>query len=262
MSGAPPEAAVTEADVGALLQRLKVLRQQVAEARAALAPMEANLALAAREYQDEIRPLRREAARVQAQIYDLQDRIRRAEDVRTHLSSNQPVEDEAIEMRDAEASPIATPVQPAGPDTVEKDKLLEHVYRVLDPMINPADAELVGQLQGLCTDNLTRLADVLEQIQWGPIWEEKSSKEALASQYHRLRTWESALVEQLALLNRGAERLRADRRYGLWLQREKGPEAWQGFLEQAAVSFRSDIADLQMQLEVLQKQWKQLMDGQ
>ena len=258
----PGEEGVTEADVAVVLQRLKKLRQQVAMARAASAPMKANLVAAEQEYQDHISPLRREASRIRAQINELHDRLARVQGVLTHLPGDSSIDGIVGGPRDAEVVPVVSSGASSDPEVIEKDTLLEHVYRVLDPMTNPGDAELVGQLQGLCTDPVTRLADVLEQLEWGPIWEGKSFQETPAAQCRRLQAWERALADQLTSLDRGAEQLRKDRRYGLWLQREKGVDAWRGFLEQAARQYENDIADLRAQLEALRRQWAQLVNEQ
>ncbi len=253
--------ALTQADVGVVLQRLKTLREQISTARRVLAPLEANLAAVEREYQDWISPLRREAGRIQVQINELHDRMRHIEGVHAQLPGNPPAVDDVVEDCDAVVARSGSASAATDPEALEKDKLLEHVYRVLEPMTNPADAELVGQLQGLLTDPMTRLAEVLERLEWGPVWETKSRQETLAVQYRRLQGWEQALADQLALLNRGAERLRKDRRYGLWQQYQKGPDAWRGFLQQVARQYQQDIDDLQAQLEALRQHWAQLVNA-
>ena len=48
--------------------------------------------------------------------------------------------------------------------------LLEHLFRVLDPMVNDEDGELLANLQGLCSDPIASLADVLEELPWGLVW--------------------------------------------------------------------------------------------
>jgi DNA anti-recombination protein RmuC len=118
-------------------------------------------------------------------------------------------------------------------------------------MVNEGDADLLANLQGLCNDPAIRLADILEQVPWGLVWESCSLHEGLANQHRRLTTWEKALARQLESLNQATERLKEDSRYGLWQQRQKDAKTWQSFLDEAAEQQREANARLTAELEEL-----------
>jgi hypothetical protein len=141
------------------------------------------------------------------------------------------------------------PLQPAtDPEALDKDQLLEHVVRVLDTMTDPESRDLLATLHGLCTAEGARLADALEAIPWGPVWERRNREESLEDQYQRLTTWEHALLRQREEL-RAAERNRSqDARFGLWQRREQGPEAWQQFLREARRQLEDEVAALEAEL--------------
>ena len=124
--------------------------------------------------------------------------------------------------------------------------LLEHAYRVLDPMVNPADAELLGEIQGLVNSRMTTLGDILEYLPWGIVWEQRNQREDLAAQCARLRGWERALTAQLALLKKGEERFKNDKRYELWQRLQQGTAVWQAYLADAERKLHQEIADLEV----------------
>src|SRR5207249_7422926 len=66
---------ITQEDVNALLTRLQALRKQVADARAALVPLEEKLSLVFKDYQTVVGQLQREAQQLQADIYLLRNQI-------------------------------------------------------------------------------------------------------------------------------------------------------------------------------------------
>jgi DNA repair exonuclease SbcCD ATPase subunit len=265
MTDTPPEGPITEIEVAATLERLKELRIQIAEVHEALAPEELNLETAAQEYADYIAPFRREVSRIRAQIVDLQDRSIQVE-VPVKRSENVPQDeidrDDAGESAGGGSTTIIDS-RSIDPEAIAKEELKMHLFDMLDdPMANPADLELLGQVEGLCSDPRTRLSDALAVLEWGPIWKRKGPEETLVDQYDRLQTWERALADQLADLNRKLERLRKDPRYGLWQQREKGSAAWPNFLETAASPFQSDIAELREQLEALRRHAQEMVKNQ
>ena len=261
MSTLSPTQDITQQQVNVLLEQLKMLRLQVAEARAALIPIEENLETASREYQDKVNPLRREISRLQWQIDELRERLEGGDSKRIADEEEQDVTHGDDEKGGDEQIGSVT-ITAADSEAVEKDKLLEHVFRVLDPMMNPEDAGLIGQLQELCARPVTTLADMLERLDWGPVWEQKDRLETLLEQYRRLTTWEQALSKQLAMLSHGMERLRQDPRYGLWQQRQKGAATWQDYLNQVARQFENQIDDLQATLTGLRQQWERRMREQ
>jgi len=249
---------ITQSNIDALLLRLKELREQTASAREAIAPLEANLALTYDEFQAVVGRLRRQAIRLQAEIATLRaqiDGVGRDQDE----SSWQGASDDGLHYdyttNDLENEGPAM----VDPEAVEKDMLLEHLFRVLDPDINDEDADLLSSLQGLLRDPAISLADMLEELDWGPVWMSRGPQEDLADQYRRLMTWERAFTKQLESLNRATERLRKDPRYGLWQQREKGPDNWRTFLDQAARQQQADNDALQAELKSLREQWTQIV---
>jgi len=277
MTESTPAVDITQDCVNALLARMKELREQIAAAREAVAPLEANLALAYEEFQAVVGHLRRQAVRLQAEIRTLRIQIDTASrgqgDTGTSSLWNEHSGgdtgddwlDDSHDGNDGETGNDTEGVRSAvvDPDAVEKDVLLEHLYRVLDPMVNDEDADLLANLQGSCNDPATGLADVLERlpwdsVSWGSIWGTRGLQEDLNAQYRRLEAWERAFTSQLENVNRAAELLRKDQRYGLWQRRQKGPEVWRDFLNQAAEQQKDVNEELKAELEERREEWTQI----
>jgi len=239
---------ITQTDVDTVLRELQHLRQQIAIARETIAPLEANLAAVYDEFQAVVGGLRRQSMRLQTEIATLRTQIDRF----THDSDDSLESDEGNDYVQAEETIDSAPVDP---EAVDKDMLLEHLFRVLDPMVNDEDGELLANLQGLCSDPMASLADVLEELPWGFVWTRRSVEENLANQHRRLRIWEQALRRQLENLNRATERLQKDQRYGLWQQREKGQDDWRRFLNQCIEQQQDQNYELQAELDNLREEW-------
>jgi hypothetical protein len=252
------DTAITQADIDALLARLKELREQITAAQEAIAPLEANLALAYGEFQAVVGHLRREVLRFRAETASLRYRI----DGLGRTQDEMPGVDDKNAHYEAETGQITTTSTATDPEAVEKDVLLEHLFRVLDPMVDDKDAELLANLQGMCNNPAVSLADVLEELPWGSAWSVKSPKEELIDQYHRLKVWEQALVYQLDGLRRKTERLQEDPRYGLWQQRQKGPDDWRRFLNEAADQQQELNDKLAAELDSLREKWARIVKAE
>ena len=245
---------ITQEDVNTLLTRLKALRKQITDARAALAPLEEKLTLVFKDYQAVVGQLRREAQQLQAEIYVLRDQI---EGVSRDRGIYTPRFD--LEIPESRHGGEITPTI-VDPEALDKDTLLEHLVRVLDPMLNSEDADLLAHMQGMCKNPTTRLIDVLEQLPWGEVWMVRGSHETLAIQYRRLSVWERSLANQLRSLSRETERLHKDSRYGLWEQYQKGAQAWQEFLQQAVKQQQEYKAELAEEVKRLRAEWTEMVE--
>jgi hypothetical protein len=95
------------------------------------------------------------------------------------------------------------------------------------------------------------LADVLETLPWGAIWEQKNQQETLADQWQRLCTWAQALENQLALLEREKQWQLSGERFELWMRYREGPEAWEEFLERNAEQCERHLEDLRAKLQYM-----------
>ncbi|MEQ8974156.1 MAG: hypothetical protein RIE73_27645 [Coleofasciculus sp. C1-SOL-03] len=242
---------ITQTQVDALLGQLQELRQQIAIARETIAPLEANLVAVYDEFQAVVGGLRRQSMRLQTEIATLRTQIDRfTHDPDDSLESDEG-NDQLFYVKEAETIDSDS----VDPEAVDKDMLLEHLFRVLDPMVNDEDGELLANLQGLCSDPMASLADVLEELPWGFVWTKRSVEENLANQHRRLRIWEQALRRQLENLNRATERLQKDQRYGLWQQREKGEDDWRRFLDQCVEQQQDQNYELQAELDSLREEW-------
>ncbi len=239
----------TQKDVDTLLAYLQELRQQIKAAQEAVAPLKSNLALAYSEYEIAVGLLRREASRLQIEINILRAQIEGSGRGQEDTFLRQAVEDNGVRDRQDTA--------PVDPDALDKDVLLEHLFRVLDD----EDDELLSTLQGICNDPATRLADALEVVPWGRVWTMRGPQENLAAQYRRLATWEVALAKQLEDLNHVAEDLRKHAHFGLWQQREKGLQAWQDFLHQAAEQQKEYNDNLAIELNSLREKWAGMVEN-
>ncbi|MCP4344682.1 MAG: hypothetical protein GY795_04035 [Desulfobacterales bacterium] len=241
---------ITQDHIEALLTDLKNLCGQITAARSQIKPLEDNLNLAHEEFQATVGPLRRHASRLQAEIDSF------------HIRFESPAHEQENMQPDKETELLINDITPSEQnlEAVEKDKFLEHIFRVLDPMVDNNDAELFGKLQGMCNDKLTTLADVLEELPWGPAWTVQSLKEDLQTQHSRLNIWKQSLENQIKHLNQQEEFLYKDPRYGLWLQYQRGADIWREFLSQAAEQIQEHINELGAELEGLRKRWAQMTD--
>lgn len=242
---------ITQTEVDALLRQLQELRQQIAIARETIAPLEANLAEVYDEFQAVVGGLRRQSMRLQAEIATLRAQIDRFTHDQDDTLEQDESNDKLLYVKEEETADSAS----VDPEAVEKDMLLEHLFRVLDPMLNDEDGELLANLQGLCSDSTANLADVLEELPWGLVWTTRSLQENLANQHRRLTIWEQALKRQMENLNRATERLKKDQRYGLWQQREKGTDYWRTFLNQCIEQQQDQNYELQAELDSLREEW-------
>ena len=229
----PSNAVTSQADIDTVLLKLNDLRRQVKATRETLKPLEEGLEQAKREYQDSVGPLLRQINKLRAEVAELDDQIRVFENPDDAPARREPEPDNGVKHDPGDASgqtaSTATRSESA-PLDLEKDQLLELARRLLDPDANPGDASLIGEIDGLVSNPAVTLADILERLPWGVMWERPAMTEDLAAQYRRLNGWERALTNQLAALKRGEERLRRDSRYPLWQHLQLGAAAWRSFL--------------------------------
>ncbi|NJL62397.1 MAG: hypothetical protein HC903_11860 [Methylacidiphilales bacterium] len=248
---------IIQGDIDNLLVQMQQLRQGITTARENIAPLETNLAETYNEFQAVVGTLRRGSMRLQAEIASLRSQIQRFTQDEED-ASQQDVEDD--DFSDRTLQPIKEP-SPQDPEAVAKDMLLEHIFRVLESDINEKDAELVGNLQGICTDPTASLADVLEQLPWGVVWTTRSLQETFKDQYHRLSIWQQALKRQLENLNRVTERLQKDQRYALWQQRQKGTDYWHNYLDRCMEQQQDQNYELEAELDRLREDWRRITNS-
>jgi hypothetical protein len=247
---------ITQGDIEKLLAQTQQLRQEITAARENIAPLEANLTETYNEFQAVVGTLRRHSLRLQAEIALLRSQIQRFSQEEEEISQ---VEEED-EFSDRHNETIIESSQ-QDPEAVDKDMLLEHIFRVLNPDINDADAELVGNLQGICSDRTASLADVLEQLPWGVVWTTRSLQETLKDQYYRLNIWQQALKRQLENLHRANEHLQKDQRYTLWQQRQKGAENWHNFLDRCVEQQQDQNYESEAELGRLREDWRRITNS-
>lgn len=248
---------ITQGNIDYLLAQMQQLRQEITAARDNIAPLEANFAETYNEFQAVVGVLRRVSMRLQAEITLLRSQIQRF----THNEDDVPQQDAEDDNFIYRKEEVITETSRQDPEAVEKDMLLEHIFRVLDPDINDADAELVGNLQGICIDPTASLADVLEQLPWGVVWTTRSLQETLKDQYHRLSIWQQALKRQLENLNRATEGLQKDQRYALWQQRQKGSDYWHNYLERCVEQQQDQNYELQAEFDRLREEWRRITNS-
>jgi len=237
---------VTQKDVDILLNSLQQLYEQIGVTRQTIAPLKENMAFAYREYEKAMGPLRYEAGRLQAEINVLEGKVE---------GGNQP-----DTFKPGTGDDEVPPKQEGtfvDPDAIEKDVLLEHLFRVL----GEDNDELLSSLTGICNDPTVRLADMLERVPWGTAWMGRGRQETLSNQYHRLVAWEGALSKQLEKLKQTAESLHEHPHFGLWQRYEKGTTVWQAFLARAAEQQKEFNASLKTRLNNLQKKWANMVDN-
>jgi hypothetical protein len=245
---------ITQANVDNLLAQLQQLRQEITIARLTIAPLEANLIEAYNEFQAVVGALRRHSMRLQAEISYLRNQIERFTQDEDDTQEPGAGDDNFLYIKEEQT----TQSSQKDPEAVDKDMLLEHIFRVLDPDVNNEDAELLANLQGLCNDLSTSLADVLEELPWGVVWITRNSQENLTKQYQRLKIWEEALNRQLQNLKQARERLYKDARYGLWQQQQKGHEQWRNFLNQCIEQQQDQNYEFQAELDKLKEEWERI----
>lgn len=252
MTNSASTSEITQGGIDNLLAQLQQLRSSIATARESIAPLEANLAEAFNEFQAVVGGLRRSSLRLQAEIATLRAQIERL----TNIEDDTQEQDERNNFLYVNEEKTTESSQ--DPEALEKDMLLQHIFRVLDPDVNDEDAELLANLQGLCSDPSASLADALEELRWGIVWTKRSSHESLTEQHSRLTIWEQALNRQLQNLHRATERLYQDQRYGLWQQRQKSQEHWHNFLNQCVEQQEDQNYELQAELNKLKDEWARI----
>lgn len=250
MKNYPSTSAITQAELYNLLTQLQQLRSSITTARETIAPLETNLAGAYNEFQAVVGALRRQSMRLQAEIASLRSQIQRFTQDEDDTQQQDVANDNFLYKEEQ-----TTESTQKDPEAIDKDMLLEHIFRLLDPDVNAEDAELFANLQGLCSDATASLADVLEELPWGVVWTNHNSQENLTQQYQRLKIWEGALNRQLQNLKQATERLYKDARYGLWQQQQKSQEHWHNFLNQCIEQQQDQNYELQAELDKLKEEW-------
>jgi hypothetical protein len=248
-----PTDTITQEQVNALLKRLRQLHQRIHATRQELAPMENNLAHVYKEYQAAIGHLQRKSYQLQTKIVILQELLDSSSNKSSENEGTVPSEEprETIDLTGVQIQ------QPHDDKDVAKDMLHEHIFMVLDNK----DDELLAHLQAMCSNPATKLIDVLEQIPWGSVWTSPTTPvETLSEQYQRLATWEQALQTHLRMLEQARERSQSDRRYGLWLQYQKGQEAWNRFLQESALRMQDLNDELNLELQRLRDRQAEMGD--
>jgi len=247
MDDVTPVSEMTQTDVNALLARLKILQEQIAEKRATLVPLEAKMTMIYKEYQAAISPGRRDIEQAQAELYALQDRI---EQIALGQEMYSQIQEKMYQEQ--QKRPTIHFFVEIDPERGAKDTLLEHLGHILDHMTNDEDAELLSHVHGIFKNPKARLVDALECIPWGTVWIQRKRYEDLSAQYKRLLTWEDVLTRQLHILSQAIESLHLDTRYGLWEQYQKGYDIWHKFLQrviQQQYVQRDEIAQKVLQLQ-------------
>lgn len=244
---------ITQSDVDTILSHLKELREQVASARNNLAQLETNLSLAYEEYKAVVGSLQRRVLFIQSELELFH--------IRLEGVTYEPADAQVLDTIETETTNF--PEQPIQRDAeaIFKDVLLEHLFRVLDPMVSNEDADLLARLQGFCNLPSTGLAEALEQVPWGIVWNARALQENLTTQYLRLASWEQALMKHLSRLQLAAEQITKDSRYGLWQQRQRGPEGWQNFLQETARQQQRYVDELMVELNNLRAEWSEIQDN-
>jgi hypothetical protein len=201
--------------------------------------------VAKREFDDRIGPLHREKLRLEHQIQTLE--------ARPESTPAEGIMDIGSDLVIEPAPEIAV-ARVHDPEAVEKDILLEHLMRVLDPELDQQANDLLAVVQGLANNPVTRLADLLEEMPWGSAWTGRAPSEDFASQHRRLLTWERALSRQLEALQKTQERLReADLRYPPYAERQRGPDIWNAYLDRAVERQREQNLELSAVVEELRR---------
>jgi septal ring factor EnvC (AmiA/AmiB activator) len=250
MTNYPSTSAITQAELDKLLTQLQQLRSSITTARETIAPLETNLAAAYNEFQVEVGALRRQSMRLQVEIASLRSQIQRFTQDEDDTQQQDVGNDNFLYQEEQ-----TTEFSLKDPEAIDKDMLLEHIFRLLNPDVNAEDAELFANLQGLCSDATANLADILEELPWGIVWTTRNSQENLTQQYQRLKVWEGALNRQLQNLKQATERLYKDARYGLWQQQQKSQEHWHNFLNQCIEQQQDQNYELQAELDKLKEEW-------
>lgn len=253
---------ITQAHIEALLLRLKTLREQIAQARTRLAPLEEQLTQVYHDYQAAVRRLRNEANQLQADLNALEDQIARAE-----LGVEQEVFTTSSFVREPPEPPVgeerrSTAPTMIDPEEFDKEMLLIHLVRVLDDhMLNKEDGELLSQVNEMFQNPAMRLGDVLEHLlEHLPlqVLTQRTVDEDLKVQYQHLTTWEHSLSQQLQSLTKRQSDLQRDRRYAMYEQYQKGQLAWQQFLHQVVQQQQAYNAELAATVQQKRVEWAEV----
>jgi hypothetical protein len=252
MTDSTPVDVTAQTALEAILARLQNVREQLNEERTRIASLEADLAIAYREYQEKLSPLWSQVEDLEIDISSLRRQLDPGnydyENSASREAHDYPFQDSSSsrEYEDKEEALVDA-------DKDRKKQFLRHLVLVLNIERNTEHSELVATLTGLCDDPSVTLADALQGLPWGLAWTAPHRRESVAEQCYRLTSWEHVLTRQLETLRESNQILQKDPRYKLWEQRQKGPEKWREFLDQKVAHERAHRDDLQKELNQLRK---------
>jgi hypothetical protein len=260
----PPTEIADQASIAALLSQLSELKAQVKATRELLGPLEDGLEKAKREYQDRVGPHLRQISKLGTELAGLEVQIRALEESEEDTEPTDPVSEGGSDDGTLTPPPneqALAPKEESVPSDQDKELLLVHAFRLLDSQVNPSDAALIGEIDGMVKNPAVTLADILERLPWGVVWEQANETEDLNAQCRRLSGWERALANQLASLKRGEELLKRDTRYPLWQRQQQGADAWRAYLAEAEQQLQGEIAPLELRRADRQAQLQALLDA-
>jgi len=237
----------TETEINVLLEKLEMLLSEVKALSAAIDRIATMLEQAEREYELKLGDVMAEADRLDAEKHGLLSRLNRAE-------APGPMPPRAVE-------PVAPPalVEVASPAIKLPPSLPENPTRkrkraLADFIFNFNDSgPVIEKINALVDDDARDIGEMLELMEWGQIWKERTSWETFDEQRQRLEEWHIALEERRSFLTEKKNRLEEN---SLWNRRSKSEEDWQSFLDEMLQQRKAENERAAREIEKLEQQWK------
>lgn len=251
---------ITQATVDELLASLKRLLDEIIQLRRQTGELEAGLAQVQRDYESKLSELNAELAHLEYIKADIVARLTKRTSVRevtdtTPQPSLQPLPEPPPPVAVGTPTTQGMPTMSLNevPRSTRKRALADHV----EYFVAADEREVIMQvINAVLGDDQRDVGDMLELLEWGPIWSACADWENVEDQYTRLVGWQQVLSERLIYWQNEENRLKHDGGYGLLEQRlSRSPQAWEEYLEKTANDQREEIERLAHEVKILERQF-------
>ena len=245
---------ITAQQIEDMFATLKALLDQILPLRTQVDVLVKDLALAQRDYDQLLGELNREAERLHARIADLQQRLA-APTVAPSPVSPDPLPDLVTPppptVQPSAPVELTTPIEPLllpeDPRFKRKRSLADHIEWFREPS-QQAEMQVIN---AVLSDEGCDMGDMLELLNWGPIWMARAEWETIADQHHRLNEWQMALEERLAYWQNRLHALEQDARYPLWQKMSSSSAEWPAYLRELADQQTAENTRLERTVAIL-----------
>jgi len=240
----------TETDINLLLAPLEALLKQVRALTTEVERIATTLEQAEREYSQKLDGAIAEADRLEGEKRSLIARLNRAE---APGPLAPPPADERAGIEPVPPPPltdttIKLPAPPREkPERQRKRALADFIFNFSD------SGSVIEKINALVDDDARDIGEMLELIEWGQIWKERTKWESDSEQFTRLEEWRVALEHRLAFLTEKKSLLENN---SLWEERSRSDEEWQSFLDEILQQRKAENERTVIEIGKLEEQWQ------